>query len=62
VTFDAALAPLVLDGKVLPFLYVAQPIEVVGKTIAVNPKVFRDHELSGYKDYNYQSDSQPQRA
>jgi hypothetical protein len=62
VTLDAALASQVFDGKVLPLLHVAQPMEVIGKTRAVNPEIFRYQELPGDENHHDQSDSQPQRA
>jgi hypothetical protein len=59
VTLDAALAALVLDGKILPFLLVAQSMEVVGKTVAVDPEIVGYEELAGHKNCYHQSDGQP---
>jgi hypothetical protein len=47
VTLETGFVALILDRKILPFLDVAEPIVVVGKTVAMDTEIVRYHELPG---------------
>src|SRR5690606_34074117 len=58
----AAFLAQVLHREVLPFLDVAEAIEVVGEAVAVHAEVRRDHEVPGDENHGDQSDRDPQGA
>jgi hypothetical protein len=60
VTLEAGVSALVLYGEVLPFLDIAEAMIVVGKTVAVNPKVIRHHKQLGEKNETYYPYCNPQ--
>ena len=62
VTLETRLITPVLYRKVFPFLYVAEPVIVVRKTVTVDAEVIRDQELPGEKNQSYQCDRKPQRV
>jgi len=49
-TLGAGVYAPVLDGKVLPFLDIAQAVKTVSKVPSVNSEVSGNHELPGDKD------------
>ena len=61
-TFNTGLSSPVLNGKVFPFLYVAQAMIAIGEVPAVNSEVIGNQELSGHKDQTDQTDCDPQWA
>jgi hypothetical protein len=58
-TLATRLCTSVLDGKVFPFLDIAEPMVIVGKTISMNAEIVRDHKGPGEKNQSYQSDCNP---
>ena len=61
-TFRAALTTLIFGWKVLPLLDIPEPVEIVGKAVAVDPEVFRHKEVSGNQNRGHYGDGQPQRT
>jgi hypothetical protein len=43
VTLETRLVTPVLNRKVFPFLYVAEPVIIVGKTVTVDAEIVRNH-------------------
>jgi hypothetical protein len=52
-TLEARGRALILNGKVLPLLDVAEAMVVVGKTVAVHAKVIRHQQQPGEKNESY---------
>jgi hypothetical protein len=61
-TFNTGFSSPVLNGKIFPFLNVAQTVIAVGKVPAVNTEVIGNQKLSGYEYQTDQTDCNPQWA
>ena len=53
VTLETGFVAPVLNRKIFPFLYVAEPVIVVRKTVTVDAEIVRNQELPGEQNQSY---------
>jgi len=58
-TFGAAFPPLVFNRELLPFIDIAQSIEIVGKGIAMYAEIIGNHEMPGNHHKDDQAHGKP---
>ena len=62
VTFNTGFPSAVLNGEVLPFLNITQPMVAVSEVPSMNAEVVGHEKLSGYEYQTDQADCNPQWA
>jgi hypothetical protein len=62
VALETGFVAPVLNRKIFPFLDIAEPVIVVGKTVTVDAEIVRNQELSGEQDQAYHCNCKPQRV